>query len=159
MGIVIRQAQESDASEISSLILGVSRYSTLDPAGAGAEKFFASLTPAAIAGYIADTGFDYVVACDESERIVGVGAVRRPSHLFHLFVLESCHGRGIARRLWQRLLSEIESGGAATMTVYSTVFAVPVYEKFGFRVTGPTMEKDGIAFVPMERLPGDPSRF
>ncbi len=157
MGIFIRRAEAADASEISELILGVSRYSTVDPSGTGAERFFATLTPTAIAGYVTDPGFDYFVAC-EASKIVAVGAVRQPRHLYHLFVRESCRGRGLARQLWQELYARIEARGEGTVTVNSTVYAVPVYERFGFVVSGPTVEKDGIAFIPMELKSTAPSQ-
>lgn len=34
-------------------------------------------------------------------------------------------------------------------TVNSSLLAVPVYERFGFRRVSPTVEQSGIAFVPM----------
>lgn len=150
MTFVLRRAEVTDAPAISALIIGLAHYSTLDPSGAGAERFFATMTPEALAGCVADPGYDYLVAC-EGDEIVGVGAVRRPRHLFHLFVREAWHGQGLARRLWQELLGRIAERGAGTVTVFSSLHAVPVYEHFGFAATGPKREQDGIAFVPMER--------
>ncbi|MCG8462149.1 MAG: GNAT family N-acetyltransferase, partial [Holophagales bacterium] len=57
----------------------------------------------------------------------------------------------IASRLWQRAKqAAVDAGNSrGEFSVFSTPYAVPVYESFGFRATGPRQEKDGIAFVPM----------
>lgn len=62
------------------------------------------------------------------------------------FVKGACHGRGIGRRLWNALL---EDSAANAVTVHSSLFAVPVYEKLGFVRLGPDCETDGIRYVPM----------
>ena len=152
MNVTLRPAELADASEICTLILGLAHYSTLDPSGAGAERFLATFTREAIAGYIERSEFDYWVACDGSQ-LVGAAAVRKPRHLYHLFVAESHHGRGIARRLWETLHSRMETAGDSPVTVNSTLHAVPVYQRFGFVATGPETARDGIVFVPMELRP------
>lgn len=104
-----------------------------------------TITPKAIAGYIDSDRFDYLVAV-ENQAIIGVGAVKNVSHLYHLFVREAYQGQQIARQIWNRLSPKLTG---SPVTVNSTPYAVPVYEKFGFKVSGPKIEKDGIAFVPM----------
>jgi hypothetical protein len=47
----------------------------------------------------------------------------------------------------RRLLA---AGNHRGFTVNSTPYAMPVYERFGFKATGPRVETRGIAFVPME---------
>lgn len=69
------------------------------------------------------------------------------SHVALFFVKGACHGRGIGRRLWNALL---EDSAADTVTVHSSRFAVPVYEKLGFVRLGPECETDDIRYVPMQ---------
>jgi GNAT superfamily N-acetyltransferase len=78
-------------------------------------------------------------------------AVRDTTHLYHLFVRQEFQGRGLSRELWQHAKeAAIAAGNRCGFTVNSSPYAVPVYERFGFKATGPRIETHGIAFVPME---------
>lgn len=39
-----------------------------------------------------------------------------------------------------------------TTSVRSSIYAVPVYKRFGFLESGPAGSKDGVSFEPMEYL-------
>jgi ribosomal protein S18 acetylase RimI-like enzyme len=96
------------------------------------------------------SGFTYFVATD-SKQLVGVVGVKDNSHLYHLFVAEQYQGMGLARRLWGKAMDECKRlGNRGNFTVNSSNNAVDVYEKLGFERTGPTAEKDGVFFNPME---------
>ena len=146
----IRAATVDDAPEISALITGVAHYFTLHPRGEGAEKFLESIQPPAIEELIEAENHLYAVALVGDE-LAGVVSIRDNSHLLHLFVAPKFQRRGIARRLWEFARdSAIRAGNTEGFTVFSTPYAVPVYERFGFEATGPRVEKHGIAFVPMK---------
>ncbi|HEX9880383.1 MAG TPA: GNAT family N-acetyltransferase [Candidatus Binatia bacterium] len=148
--LVIRKALPSDAAQISALISGLAHYFTLEPGGKGAGQFLASVSVGAIARYISSPAFNYLAAF-VGDRLAGVVAVREGRHLFHLFVAPEFHRRGIARTLWRRARADaLSERSPGVFTVNSTPFAVPVYERFGFRATGSRTEANGIAFVPME---------
>jgi hypothetical protein len=67
--ITIRDALPVDAKNISALIQGEARYCTANPAGEGAEHFFSTITPEAIAGYITNrTLFIYLASSAKSWR-------------------------------------------------------------------------------------------
>ena len=56
----------------------------------------------------------------------------------------------MARRLWQAVRDASIAGGNTTgFTVNASLYALPLYERLGFVATGPKVEMDGIAFVPM----------
>jgi GNAT superfamily N-acetyltransferase len=146
----IRPATPADAAAISALILGVSRFFTLHPDGEGAEAFLARVSPEAIGGYLASPDYAYLVA-EEEGALAGVVAIRDNAHLHHLFVAQAFHGRGLSRRLWDTARhAALRAGNPGEFTVNSSLYAVPVYEKFGFRPTGPRVEQHGIAWVPMK---------
>ena len=146
---VIQKARKDDAKSISDLILSVANYFTLHPEGIGAERFLASMSPAAIEKYIDNPDFDYYV-CHVGCDLAGVVAAKERNHLFHLFVAKRFQKNGFSKILWRHLKANVfDSSGADKVTVNSTPYAVPVYEKFGFASVGSKVERDGIAFVPM----------
>jgi GNAT superfamily N-acetyltransferase len=150
----IQLASPSEAPAISALISALAPFCTLSPDGAGAEGFFDSISPEAIAGYIGAPNFRYRSAWVDGQ-LAAVVAMRDNTHLYHLFVAAPFHRRGIARQLWELARREaVERGNPGRFTVNSTVFAVPMYESFGFRCAGARQEANGIAFVPMERVEG-----
>lgn len=149
----IRLATPADAEAISALIRGVSHFFTLRPDGAGAEAFLETVSPDAVRGYLSSPDYAYRVA-EEDGAIIGVVAVRENRHLYHLFVAPDGQRRGLARRLWTEAMeAALRAGNPGAFTVNASVYAVPVYERFGFVATGPRVEANGIAFVPMHRVP------
>ena len=81
--------------------------------------------------------------------IVGVISTRDISHISLMFVERRHHRKGIARELFHTVLDEVRKTSEARITVNSSPYAVPVYERLGFTQTGAQQEKDGIIFVPM----------
>jgi GNAT superfamily N-acetyltransferase len=108
---------------------------------------------------VASPAYRYLVAEAEG-RLAGVAAMRDDRHLYHLFIAPAAQGLGLARRLWTMLLeAALQAGDPGEFTVNSSLAAVPVYERFGFRAAGPRTEANGIAFVPMRlRLAGEQGR-
>ena len=77
--------------------------------------------------------------------------IRDGQRIIHLFVAESYQRRGIARALWSRAKSELLAhGGEASIVVNSSIYAIPVYERFGFKTIGPRVERAGVTYVPMQ---------
>lgn len=144
--MILRDAVAADAPAISALILELAPLMTVDGKGEGAAGFLLSLAPAAIAAYIAAPNYRYQLGFLDGA-LAGVVAVRDGRHVFHLFVARALHGRGLARRLWAA--ARTAAGDADGYTVNSSCYALPMYEHFGFVASGPRVEKDGIAFVPM----------
>ena len=146
----IRPATTDDARAISALISSVAHYFTLHPQGEGAEDFLKTIRPSSIAGYITAENFMYFAGFVADE-LAGVVAIRDKKHLFHLFVAPKFQRQGIAGRLWAFAKdSAIRAGNTQDFTVNSTLYAVPFYERLGFKARGPKVETHGIAFVPMK---------
>lgn len=147
---IIRKARTEDASKISELIFRVAHHFSTGTTGEVASWFKASITPSAIAGHINDPKFNYLVGF-MGEALAGVIAVRDITHVHHLFVAPEFQRNGLATKLWEHAKSEaLMSGNKEGFSVRSSEFAVSVYQRFGFRVTGPRTVKEGIAFVPMK---------
>lgn len=150
--LAIRPADAGDAPRISALIRALAGYFLVDPANPdAAEGFFRTVSPEAVAGYLADGRHRYHLA-EVAGGMAGVVGMRDDAHLLHLFVAEPFHRRGIARRLWARARDEARAAGnPGRFTVNSSLPARPLYESLGFVPTGDPVEKDGIRFVPMVR--------
>lgn len=67
-------------------------------------------------------------------------------HLYHLFVDARFQRQSVATQLWQHAKNELEF---ASCRLRSSLYAVPVYEQFGFIKSGAVQEKDGLLFQSM----------
>jgi ribosomal protein S18 acetylase RimI-like enzyme len=124
------------------------KYIVHEFAPAARASFLSKNDEAAIAQFVAD-GFRYHVA-EIDGTIVGFVGVRDNRHLYHLFVAEAHHRRGIARRLWEVASLECRARGhAGAFTVNSSNNAVAVYERLGFRRAAPVQDSGGVLFNPM----------
>lgn len=145
----IRTTTIDDADAIGALVVGLAHHFLEDPDVEAAQPFLATLTPAATAQRIASPDFRHYVAEDDSG-ICGVIALRGGSHIYHLFVREDRHRRGIARALWTHAQA---LSGHDTFTVRSSPYAEPVYAALGFVREAPPRTDNGVTYVAM-RLAG-----
>lgn len=80
--------------------------------------------------------------------LAGIIAVRNNgSHIALFFVDGKYHRQGVGRSLWNAVLAENVS---PEITVHSSLYAVEVYKKLGFEITGDVQEEGGIQYVPMK---------
>jgi GNAT superfamily N-acetyltransferase len=141
----LRDGLESDAEAISMLVSALAlRYIGLTFEERGRAKLLASMSPRAVLTYLKG-GYHFTLA-EHLGRLVGVVAVRPPSHLFYLFVEEAHHRRGMARVLWDYARAVHP---AYSWTVNASAYARPIYERLGFRARGPAVEHEGVISLPM----------
>ncbi|MCB1055353.1 MAG: GNAT family N-acetyltransferase [Acidobacteria bacterium] len=147
----IRPGIPEDAASLSAIIVSLARFYTVDPEHPEkATAFFEQVSAKALDDLLRDPTFRFQVA-EVDGRPVGLVGVRGDSHLFHLYVAEPYHRRGIASRLWQTAKDAARAAGnPGRFTVNASLYAVPLYRRFGFTATGETVEKDGVVFLPME---------
>lgn len=146
--VTIRPARLEDAADISRLICILAKRCILPEFSSdGREKFLAEHTPEAMRRRF-ESGFDYHLAVNGGE-LLGLVGIRDRSHLFHLFVAEGEQGQGLGRMLWRHALERCD-WASSEVTVNSSRNAVPVYERFGFKVCAPEQNTGGIRFVPMK---------
>ena len=145
---VIRPAISEDAPAVGRIIRRVAHHFTpLRPRAA--DGFLLSLTPEAIARHITSPRCMYMVSVDDCV-VSGVVGLRDSTHLLHLFVDPRFQRQGVGRRLWEEIRAlALLFGNTHGFTVNATSFAVPFYERFGFRPSGPRIETNGIAYTPM----------
>ncbi|MGN0554174.1 MAG: GNAT family N-acetyltransferase [Oscillospiraceae bacterium] len=76
----------------------------------------------------------------------GVLAMREPQHISLFFVKAEYQGKGIGRKLFERMKKDYD---VMLFTVNSSPFAVKIYEKFGFTADCPERTTSGIRYTPM----------
>ena len=141
----IRKAETSDIDSVAALVRELSLYYLEDGQGELPGWFRATLTNSAFAGRFNDPEyFNFVAVIDGS--VGGYVSIRRGFHLYHLFVSARLHNQGIAKLLWRHCVEQLK---IEQCTVRSSLFAVPIYSKLGFIVSGNSDYKDGIGFQPM----------
>jgi GNAT superfamily N-acetyltransferase len=98
-----------------------------------------------------------VLVATVQESIVGVIELREHQHISLLFVDKPHQRRGIARELLTRALELSCSQGhqVRKVTVNSSPYAVPVYQRLGFCALGPEQSKSGMLFTPMSLTVAD----
>ena len=90
--------------------------------------------------------------CFDKQKLVGIIASRESCHISLLFVKKEYHNKGIARKLFNKLKTEIVKNNSQTefITVNSSPFAVKIYKRFGFIATDKELIQDGLCFIPMK---------
>ena len=156
-GVTIRLATCSDAHDISTLIHSQWHHRTTTPVKQPTPEFFAGFAPETLKEHLGNARYRYWVALMDGQ-LVGVLGMRDRQRIMHLFVGESYQRRGIARALWNCAKSELMAGGGGadiSVVTNSSIYAIPVYERFGFKVIGPQAERSGVAYVPIQLVIGN----
>ena len=140
---MIRPATHTDLEQIERLIqpyiadFAISRE--------GEEKF----SSAAILKLLNTEQVHYYV-CEQNESILGIIAYKEPAHLVHFFVDIAVQKQGIGRKLWNYVVAELQEN-ITTISVNSSCYAQPIYQKFGFETVSEVIEAHGLRFVMMQK--------
>jgi len=151
----IRIARKEDSSVISELLTTLTRkFIATEFTDVGVKNILHSMQPEAIAYYF-DQGYRYHLG-EIKNRVMGVVGTRDNSHLYHLFVKESEHGKGYSRELWEVAKAEcLAQGNAGSFTVNSSLNAQEVYKSWGFVPIGGIRESGGVKDIPMKLVLSD----
>ena len=141
----IRPTQAADASVLSALACSLAHFYLTGTSPDLPTWLAESLSTEAFSQRLHNSDFQHWLGLYDN-LTVGFIALYQGSHLYHLFVAEHWHGHGLAKQLWHTAQSHCP---AASYTVRSSVFAVPVYQALGFHNSQPLQQKDGICFQPM----------
>lgn len=141
----IRLAQLGDLHEIRDLLLSLSHFYLLDESAQLPNWFLNTISVEALLQRLKDNAFQHYIYLFDN-KIAGYLALKDGNYLYHLFVSEQYQGKGIAKTLWHHAIAQSPSD---CYTLRSSLFAIPVYKRFGFVEDGERGEKDGIGFQPM----------
>jgi GNAT superfamily N-acetyltransferase len=148
----IRPIREDEIGAVAELFRSLSEQFIVNGvAPEDAASFIRENNEEALRRFIAAGTHVYHVA-DIDGALAGFIAVRNTTHIFHMFVAQAHHGKGIARKLWE--VARAASGNTGPFTVNASTYALPVYEAFGFVPTMPLQTTNGISYTPMALLVG-----
>jgi GNAT superfamily N-acetyltransferase len=98
----------------------------------------------------------FVIVAKRDENVLGMIAVADHHHISLFFVDRAHQGKRIGRGLFEAALERCRatSPSLQAVDVHSSLFAVPIYERLGFRRQGGTELKNGIRFVKLVYMVG-----
>ena len=144
----IRKAKVDDAIKIKALISSLSHLYLENKNGPIPAWFLKTLDVSEFERRLKNDWFTHFVYVDGND-IVGYISMRGGCHLCHLFVAEKYQRKGLSRALWNYATLDVKP---KVYTLRSSIYAVPVYKRFGFIESGAAEVRDGICFQPMKRV-------
>jgi len=149
----IRAAEANDVEAIAALGAEVftSSFGYSLPASDLQEYLVSAYSPLSVASDLSNPNIDTIVACDDADRVVGFSQMTRgtiedclegsenPVELQRLYVAQDYHGRGVGKKLIEKVEEMARDGGFVTLWlgVWEENFkAHKVYERMGFTKVG-----------------------
>lgn len=93
-----------------------------------------------------------LIVAENQGTITGFIAVRKGNHISLFFVAPEFHRKGIGTRLFREAVERMKAAlpDLRTITVNSSGYAVPFYEKLGFKARRSAYLHRGMKITPME---------
>jgi GNAT superfamily N-acetyltransferase len=142
----IRLALEADVSDIAELIYSTSVACCFSPAQPCPKWYEESVQPSQIANLIKSEQMVWLVAIQE-QKLAGVLAVIDKSHVKYFFVHPVSQKLGVGKKLWGSAMGR--GALSNSITVRSSLFAVPVYQRLGFKAIEPPKSFNGVDYQTM----------
>ena len=149
-GVSYRAMRPGEAGGVSELILSsFNEFIGPEYTDEGVAEFRRFVAPEALAARTAEDHFVRVATV--AGVLAGMIEIRQNNHVALLFVDKAHQHHGIAKGLLHAALADARAADPdlERVTVNSSRYGVPAYEKLGFRQTGPERAVNGIAFIPM----------
>ena len=148
--ISYRQMKAEDILEVNNLVTRVFDESVAPEYSAeGVREFYRYIEPTAFRERAQANHFGLIAVVQT--KIVGMIEMRGYNHISLLFVDRNYQRRGIAKHLFSQAIQicQAHKPQPSEISVNSSSFAVPIYEKLGFDRVGGRQVRNGIGFVPM----------
>lgn len=149
-GVVYRAARPGEETAVSNLVArSFNEFIAPGFPEEGIEEFFKYANPRSLGKR--SEGSHFVLVAEIEGIIAGMVEVREVRHISMLFVDKAHHGKGIGRELVRLAIERImsEQPSSENVTVYSSRFAVPFYERLGFTKTSEEKTIYGVVHIPM----------
>lgn len=149
--IVYREMNTGEEQAVCDLVTQVfNEYVASDYRQDGIEEFFRFANPAAMKERMKSDGF--VLVAQQAGALVGMLEFFPPDCIAMLFV--AIQHQGTAKELLAQTISKVRAlnPDLSRLTVHSSPYAEPIYQKMGFYKTGNATTQNGITYIPMELL-------
>lgn len=143
----IRTAHESDAAAIADLIYSTSLACCFSVEQPCPDWYASTLKAEPLLKLLRQEKMIWLLA-EEGGTVVGVLALLDDNHVKYFFVHPDHQRRGVGKRLWAFALAARML--PLSLSVRSSLFAVPVYECLGFTATEPPLVFKGMHYQTME---------
>jgi ribosomal protein S18 acetylase RimI-like enzyme len=150
--LTFQAMNQGEEKQVFELIKSVfEEYVAPDFSPEGVKNFMDFILPDAILNRKNSDRYFLITAKDE-DKIIGMIEVQNSNHICLLFVSKDYHNQGIAKKLYALSLEKCKQfeAGLKEMEVNSSRYAVPVYEKLGFKRIAEEQISNGIIFNPMK---------
>ena len=148
--ITYRQMKAEDILEVKNLVTSVfNEFVAPEYSAEGVQEFYRYIEPIAFRERAKNHHFALIALAQT--KVVGVIEIRGYNHVSLLFVDHDYQRRGIAKELLHQAIQICEryEPQPSEISVNSSSFAVPIYEKLGFERVGERQVRNGIGFIPM----------
>jgi predicted GNAT family N-acyltransferase len=148
--ITYRQMKAEDILDASNLVVSVfNKFVAPEYSAEGVQEFYRYIEPTAFQERAQANHFGLIALVQT--KVVGMIEIRGYKHVSLLFVDQGYQRRGIAKELLFQALQICQTyePQLSEISVNSSSFAVPIYEKLGFYRVGERQVRNGIGFVPM----------
>lgn len=148
--LTYRLMSSADVLDVSKLVARVfNEFNAPGYSAKGVQEFHRYSQPSAF--HARQQTDHFALISRVQDQVVGMIEVREYHHVSLLFVAPEFQRRGIAKELLHRalLLCHANEPKLAKISVNSSPYAVPIYEKLGFCRTGEQQVSNGISFIPM----------
>ena len=145
-----RQMQAEDILEVSNLVARVfNELVAPEYSSEGVQEFHRYIEPTAFRARSQSNHFSLIALAQT--KIVGMIEMRDYNHVSLLFVAQDYRRRGIAKELLYQAIQICQGYEPQPLeiSVNSSSFAMPIYEKLGFYQVGEKQIRNGIGFIPM----------
>jgi len=142
----IRKAELSDAKSLSRLAISLGKFYSDDYSSDISPFFVKKITVESFKNYLIDENAYEHYVYEEDGMIIGYFSLLNATHFLYLFVDEKHHKKGVARALVEYVLKGKEH---KSYSVNSSLYAVPFYEKLGFKSYALVQKHHGMVYKPM----------
>ncbi len=149
--IVFREMQTGEEQIVCDLVTKVfNEFVAPDYGDDGVETFLKFANHRAMRERMQLDGF--VILAYKGDTLVGMLEFYLPDRIAMLFV--TVRRQGIAKELLSHAINKARAlnSSLTKVTVHSSPYAEPIYQKLGFIKTGDIATENGITYIPMELL-------
>lgn len=137
----IRKSKLEDAQELSNLTEGLLSYIFEQTP----SWFKEDISKNSFEKRLKDSNYEhYIYIIDK--KIVGFITIKEKNHLYHLFVDKAFHKKGIAKKLFESVKTNID---VTNMKVNASLYSIAVYEALGFTKNSNQENYQGLDYQPM----------